>query len=51
MLEACVIAFNIVEYKTLHLCSVKKKEEEKEEKKEEKGEKGCNFPSDNRNGL
>lgn len=47
MLEACVIAFNIVEYKTLHLCSDKKKEE----KKEEKGEKGCNFPSDNRNGL
>lgn len=46
MLEACVIAFNIIEYKTLYLCSVKKKE-----KKGEKREKGCNFLSDNRNGL
>lgn len=35
MLEACVIAFNIIEYKTLYLCSVKKKGK-KRRKKEKK---------------
>lgn len=39
MLEACVIAFNIIEYKTLYLCSVKKKE-----KKGGKKRKRLQFP-------